>query len=190
MVALTALSLLSERDRHPYDIQREIRSRQKNFVLGLPHSLYRAVERLSRDELIEPIETTKEGSRPERTLYRITEEGRQEFYRRIGQLISAPAQDSPSFAVAIAELDAICQLAETHVSRAAVLEQEYLRAIRTAELAWVNSIIEDLRTARLSWDSPAAIRDSTTLTNPEDAEASSQGKTELQAITSEWPNRD
>jgi hypothetical protein len=47
MVSLTALALLNERERHPYDMQREIRSRQKDFVVGLPHSLYRAIDRLA-----------------------------------------------------------------------------------------------------------------------------------------------
>jgi hypothetical protein len=33
-----------------------------------------------------------------------------------------------------------------------VLEIEYIRAVRVAELAWVNAVIEDLRDGRLMWD--------------------------------------
>ncbi|MBV9164000.1 MAG: PadR family transcriptional regulator [Pseudonocardiales bacterium] len=214
-VSLTALALLNERERHPYDMQREIRLRQKDFVAGLPHSLYRAIERLTRDELIEPAETTREGNRPERTVYRITDEGRQEFYSRIGQLISAPALDSPSFAVAlsfagyfpdtsilhaltarvpqlegeIAGLSAVSQLAGAHVQRVALLEQEYLHAIRVAELKWTKSVIEDLRFGRLTWDSAAAIHDPTSLVNNDDTKAERRGDAELRAIGDELPRR-
>lgn len=35
--------------------------------------------------------------------------------------------------------------------RVAMLESEYLVAVTAAELAWVQSVIEDLRARRLSW---------------------------------------
>jgi DNA-binding PadR family transcriptional regulator len=180
---------------------------------------YRAIDRLARDELIEPAETTREGNRPERTVYRITDEGRQEFYSRIGQLISAPALDSPSFAVAlsfagyfpdtailhaltarvpqlegeIAGLSAVSQLAEAHVQRVALLEQEYLHAIRAAELTWTKSVIEDLRSGRLTWDSAAAIHDPRSLVNNlvnnEDTGAERRRMAGLRAIGDERPRR-
>ncbi|MGQ0774777.1 MAG: hypothetical protein ACT4NY_10230 [Pseudonocardiales bacterium] len=31
------------------------------------------------------------------------------------------------------------------------LEEEYLRVITVAELAWVDSVVEDLRAGRLAW---------------------------------------
>jgi DNA-binding PadR family transcriptional regulator len=40
---------------------------------GLPQSLYHAVDRLSRDELITPAEISRAGRRPERTVYEIIE---------------------------------------------------------------------------------------------------------------------
>nr|MDQ2831085.1 hypothetical protein [Chloroflexota bacterium] len=41
---------------------------------------------------------------------------------------------------------------EFHLPRLYLVEQEYMRALRQAELAWVRAVIADIRSGRLSWD--------------------------------------
>jgi DNA-binding PadR family transcriptional regulator len=63
--ALAILSLLFERDMHPYEIRRKVRQRGKGEFVDLrPGSLYRTIERLQRSGLVEPVETTRAGRFP------------------------------------------------------------------------------------------------------------------------------
>ena len=76
MVALTTLGLLSEQPCHPYEIQRMLRrSATRPTRSARPAALYRAIEELEAAGYIEPLETSREGRRPERTVYRITPRG-------------------------------------------------------------------------------------------------------------------
>src|SRR5262249_14100579 len=103
-VGLNVLALLHEQPRHPYDMQRTLRERRldQSFRLGgLPRSLYHAVDRLARRGLIEPAETTREGNRPERTVYRITDEGRDEFDAGLRYLLETPATEHPALAAGL-----------------------------------------------------------------------------------------
>jgi DNA-binding PadR family transcriptional regulator len=179
LVDLTVLALLSETPRHPYDMHRQIRLRNKTFLMGLPRSLYHAVDRLDREGLVEPMETQRDGNRPERTVYRLTEDGSAQFHLRLSELLTNPSADYPAFTAAvsfltrlepgtarevlelratmlegqIAELDARIRPAGP---RPAMLETEHLRAIRAAELEWVRSIAADIATGRLTWNSADA----------------------------------
>ena len=182
-LGLTALALLAEQPRHPYDIQRTIRERRMDQAFragGMPRSLYHTVDRLARAGLIEPAETTREGNRPERTVYRITDEGREEFDSRVRQLLEKPVAEHPVLPAALGfvayltpgvVLDAlegrlvllISELAGIDASLTALREQmrlprivllglECRRALRQAELDWSRSLVEELRGGTLSWD--------------------------------------
>src|SRR5213082_2812156 len=73
---LAVLSLLRERPMHPYEILRLLKERHKDDVLVLKRgSLYNAIRRLEGAQFIEALETTRNGRRPERTTYRLTEAG-------------------------------------------------------------------------------------------------------------------
>ena len=88
---LTVLCLLREGPRHPYEMQRLIRERHKDDFLQLkPGSLYHAIERLAKAGLIEEMETSREGRRPERTVYRLTECGDVEALAWLRGLLSKP----------------------------------------------------------------------------------------------------
>ena len=66
---LMVLVLLAEAPMHPYEMQRLMQWRGKDQVVRVQRgSLYPAVERLMRAGLIEPLETEREGRRPERTV--------------------------------------------------------------------------------------------------------------------------
>lgn len=180
VIALTVLSLLSEEPMHPYQIERVIRERHKEWAMGKTRSLYHAVDRLLVDELIEPLETSREGKRPERTVYAITEHGREEQQAWLTDLIEQPAPEHPLFLVAVsflaylpaaAALEALRiravalegQVAgveiwiralnqELRLPRPVTIEVELHLALRQAELAWVRSVVAEIGSGKLHWD--------------------------------------
>src|SRR6516162_1011722 len=92
--SLTVLCLLKERPMHPYEMQRLIRQRKNDNFLDLKRgSLYHAIGRLQRAGLIEVVSTTREGRRPERTTYRLTEAGAHEVLAWLRELLANPARD-------------------------------------------------------------------------------------------------
>src|SRR5262245_60377410 len=100
--ALTVLCLLHEGPMHPYEMQRLIRQRKKDEFLDLKRgSLYHAIGRLQRAGLIEVVSVSREGRRPERTVYRLTSEGEQERLSWMRELLSNPAHDSTQFFAAL-----------------------------------------------------------------------------------------
>ncbi|HVA23329.1 MAG TPA: PadR family transcriptional regulator [Chloroflexota bacterium] len=183
LLALTVLGLLSEQPRHPYDLQRLIRSRHKDFAAEKARGLYHAVDRLVRKSLIEPVETNREGRRPERTIYQLTENGRDEFETWLRDLLENPVAEHPVFTAAvsflcylpqatacealqartvaleseIAGLDAALRVLQENLAlpRLFLIEHEFTRALRAAELAWVRGLIDDMTAGRLGWDRAA-----------------------------------
>src|SRR5450631_3956761 len=95
MVALTTLGLLSEQPCHPYEIQRLLKERHKSYAVGKTRTLYRAIEELEAAGYIESVETSREGRRPERTVYRITSDGSEELENWIADLLSTPVDETP-----------------------------------------------------------------------------------------------
>ena len=76
-LALAVLACLHERPMHPYEMASTMRERGKEQSIKLNYgSLYTVVDSLARSGLIEAMEATREGRRPERTVYRLTEAGR------------------------------------------------------------------------------------------------------------------
>src|SRR5689334_6393452 len=100
--ALTVLCLLRERPMHPYEMQRLIRQRHNDAFLDLKRgSLYHAIERLERAGLIEIVETSREGRRPERTVYRLTEKGEREALDWLRELLAKPVSEPSQFLAAM-----------------------------------------------------------------------------------------
>src|SRR5215472_3360273 len=92
--SLTVLVFLRLRPMHPYELQSIIRLTHKDDFLQLnPGSLYNSIERLLQAGLIEAAETTRSGKRPERTVYRITEQGGVEAIKWLRELLETPAAD-------------------------------------------------------------------------------------------------
>ena len=61
---------------HGYDVRRELLSwRADQWGNLAPGSVYSQIKTLERDGLIEVVSTQQEGSRPERTAYKLTGEG-------------------------------------------------------------------------------------------------------------------
>ncbi|MGA3183866.1 MAG: PadR family transcriptional regulator [Candidatus Dormibacteria bacterium] len=179
-IALTALALLTEQPLHPYEMQRLMHDRRKDYAEGKMRALYRAIEELEAAGWIEPAETTREGRRPERTVYRITPEGHEALEDWLQDVLERPAREHLVFTAGVgllaylpldraldalqhravelrAELAARAEASaaltqEMHLPRVVLLEDEHERALREAELRWVLSLVEDMRAGRLTWD--------------------------------------
>jgi len=176
---LAVLCLLYERPMHPYEMQRTLVERKKDLVLGLKKgSLYHAINRLERRDLIKAKETSRDGRRPEKTTYELTEAGQSDLFTRLKSHISTPKWEpndfmaSLSFLVFLPVADAtaaletrqtqltteIAELAHTlvaakpHAGRINLLELEYMHAMKTAEQKWVAEVLADVRDGRLVWD--------------------------------------
>ena len=76
---------------HPYEMQRLIRERKKDEFLDLKRgSLYQNIGRLDQAGLIAKLETTRDGRRPERTVYRLTEAGERDLLAWLRDLLANP----------------------------------------------------------------------------------------------------
>ena len=179
--ALTVLALLLTGPRHTYEMHRLMLDTHKDFVTGLPRSMYHAVERLLRAELIEVVRTDRAEGRPERTVCGLTGAGRAELAQRVRRLLEHPEPDSTLFVAALsflgclpvsqaraalevrrAELErridgarvALAQVAG--LPRLLLVEAEFEVARLAAERDWVAGLLDDLDSGRLDW--PADIR--------------------------------
>jgi DNA-binding PadR family transcriptional regulator len=180
MVALTTLGLLSEQPCHPYEIQRLLKERHKSYAVGKTRTLYRAIEELEAAGYIEPLETSREGRRPERTVYRITPEGSEELENWLAELLSTPVDETPVFRVAVGllgyitqdraeaalatrmvslrarvmALDATLKMAQDDLGlpRLVLLELEHAMALAVAEIEWIRSLVADMETGALVWN--------------------------------------
>ncbi|WP_244210843.1 PadR family transcriptional regulator [Amycolatopsis kentuckyensis] len=106
-LALALLGLLLERPMHPYEMASTLRERYKGSTFKInPGSLYDTVEALAKHRWIEPVETVRDGNRPERTVYAHTELGRQEFVAWLDELVREPVEEYPKFVAAVSYLGA------------------------------------------------------------------------------------
>ncbi len=176
---LAVLALLRESPMHPYQMQKLLRERHKDELLVLKRgSLYHAIRRLEAASLIQAVRTAREGNRPERTTYSITVLGKKELSRWLRQMIGAPRREASDFMAALSFLpllpvdEAIARLGERSrrleaeivgltagmsavsewVSRIHLIETEYLRSMREAELMWVRRLESELRAGTLTWN--------------------------------------
>jgi DNA-binding PadR family transcriptional regulator len=179
--ALSVLSLLHERSMHPYEMRTLMRERGHDRAFRIRESsVYDTVARLAERGFIEPVEVNREGRRPERTVYAITEAGRDELLVWLWELASEPSAEYPAFAAPLmfiyslgkdramvalqqraARLEA--EISSADAFRRAVLadmpefprifgiEDEYAQAMRQAELAWVRATVAGLRDGTFPW---------------------------------------
>jgi len=171
-LALAVLACLFEKPMHPYEMATTLRERGKDQSIKLNYgSLYTVVEALQQHGLIVAQETEREGRRPERTVYRMTDPGRMELIDWVSELLSVPMKEFTRFeaglslagvlppddvaallrqrcnalALGIAQMQSVMTLArENGLARIFLIENEYQVAMRQAELSWTRSLIEEL----------------------------------------------
>jgi len=179
-LALTVLAMLNHEPLHPYGIQRLLKQWGKDQVVnvGQRAGLYRIIERLLAAGLIEVRETGRDQQYPERTVYQATDAGRHAAHSWLEEMLAEPKQEFPQFPAALSNLlmlmpdeaqqvlqqradaleatlrelrSSLDEEAASGLPRVTMLESEYLVAVTAAELAWLQSVIEDLQAQRLSW---------------------------------------
>jgi DNA-binding PadR family transcriptional regulator len=133
---IAILSLLWRQPMHPYEIRHRIRVQEIDRVIKVTHgTLYSTVDRLTATGLIQPVETSREGRRPERTVYEITDLGRDQLIDalRDGLMRSAPDYPGLAMAVSFAQLLAPDEVAE-------LLERRSIEA--EAQLTGMNAAVD------------------------------------------------
>jgi len=93
-LALAILASLAERPMHPYEISATLKERGKDQSVKLNFgSLYSVVAMLDKNGLIGVEGTSREGNRPERTVYAITDDGREKLDGWLSELLRNPAKE-------------------------------------------------------------------------------------------------
>jgi DNA-binding PadR family transcriptional regulator len=176
-LALAVLSSLYERPMHPYEVAQTLRSRAKHESIRLNYgSLYSVVDGLEARGLIRARETVREGRRPERTIYELTDTGARELVDWLSEMLSTPTKEYLQFEAALSCLpvlppeDAVALLTQRTkalevklaqhrgmqrmvqdrgLPRLFLLEEEYMAYLLEAELHWVTLVIKDIESGAL-----------------------------------------
>jgi len=105
-LGIAVLELLHERPMHPYEMATLMRERYVHLRVNVKAgSLYHTVERLFRDGLIEVVDTQRDGRRPERTVYGMTQTGLDEFTQRGRELLGDLVTEFPAFLSGLGVID-------------------------------------------------------------------------------------
>src|SRR6478735_2209155 len=137
-LALAVLALLWERPMHPYEMSMTLRERRKDESVRLNFgSLYSVVDSLVKHGLIEAASTEREGNRPQRTVYRITDAGATEAVDWMSDLVRTPVKEFPQFEAALSFLPLLApdDVARLLRLRAANLERDITVLATTIDAA-------------------------------------------------------
>jgi DNA-binding PadR family transcriptional regulator len=176
LLALAVLSAVIGKPMHPYEMASVLRERGKDQDMNIKWgSLYTVVQNLEKHALLEATGSVRQGGRPERTIYRITDAGREELKDWVRELVSTPEREHPRFKAGLSvlgvlrpdEATALLQqrlgLLEQEIAdqreslakfgrevpRLFLVEVEYDLAIREAEATWVRSLLDELTSGSL-----------------------------------------
>ena len=179
LLALAVMSYLSQQPMHPYELGRTLREHGDARSIKFNHgSLYMVVGQLAKAGYITELETSREGQRPERTVYALTDAGRAEFGDWLRELVAEPQQEYPHFVAALSLIAAlppsevvpllrhrldrlheasaeIRSLIDTTLDRGVpelfLVEEEYRLALLAAETAFIEELIGKITDARAGW---------------------------------------
>lgn len=177
LLALTVLNSLVERPMHPYELASVLRARGKDHSIKIKWgSLYTVMQNLEKHGFVEATGTTREGRRPERTVYAITPAGLAEVRDWLRELVGVPEREFPRFEAALAEIGVLppdevvelleqrlrildAELAEGRVAlgglaqglpRVFLIEMEYHMAMVGAEIEWIRGLLKEIREGTLT----------------------------------------
>ncbi len=106
---LVILGFLRGRSLYGYELKQlveEIMGDWTNIAFG---SIYYALDKLAQEGLVERIGTEQEGSRPSRTVYQITDAGRDEFLRLLRQVWDDVERHYFTFDIGLTFMEALSQ---------------------------------------------------------------------------------
>ncbi len=130
-LGISVLALLRAHPMHGYEMFQTLVERHADRIVKVrPGSLYHVVDRLTEEKLIRHAGTARDGRRPERAIYEITDAGVEALAGRVGQLIAVPAHEFPQFAVALVEIDTL----DADVAASAVDDRVGALEARVAEM--------------------------------------------------------
>jgi len=176
-LALAVLACLYEKPMHPYEIASTLRERHKDDSIKLNYgSLYSVVESLKGHGLIVEQQTARQGNRPERTVYEVTDAGRLELIDWLSELLCRPVKEFTRFEAGLSlvavlppkdvtglleercrrlqmeieQYRALRKLMVTQqIPRLFLIESEYRTTLREAELSWTRGLIADIASGTL-----------------------------------------
>lgn len=170
LMALAVLATVVQRPMHRYEMASVMRARGKERDMDIKWgSLYTVVQNLQRNGFLETIGVSRQGARPERTMYQITDAGRDELVDWTRELIAEPQPEHTRFVAGLsvlvvlapADVEALLRQrlerlyesidalrAEVRqaadVPRLFLIEDEYRIAMIQAEAAWTRSLLDEL----------------------------------------------
>ncbi|PXX61489.1 PadR family transcriptional regulator [Nocardia tenerifensis] len=172
LLALAVLSAMIDRPKHRYEIAHTLRERGKDQDMAIKWgSLYTVVQSLEKVGFLEIVGSERDGARPERVIYQITEAGRAELLDWTRELVAVPEPEQHRFIAGLSILsmlppDEVVELLGRRVDalnhiidnvrtelgqvkssglpRLFVVESEFGLAMLEAEAAWAHSLREEL----------------------------------------------
>ena len=179
LLGLAVLSYLTRGPMHPYELGRMLREHGDARSIKFNHgSLYMVVGQLERAGFVAAQETTRSGQRPERTVYALTDAGRDEFRDWLRELVEQPRHEYPNFVAALSLIAALppdeaVELLRRRLQRLAgeragirelvdstiesgvhplfLVEEDYRLALLDAETAFVEQLVERITDPRAGW---------------------------------------
>ena len=176
LMALAVLSTVIQRPMHPYEIASIMKARGKDRDMPIKWgTLYTVVGNLEKHGFIEAAESSRSGSRPERTVYRITRAGIDELRDWTGELVSTPEPEKTNFEAGLSVLGVLHpdeairllrvrldllttsladQRAEydrtvAEIPRMVLAEWDYQLALLAAEIDWVRGFLAELSSGEM-----------------------------------------
>lgn len=170
LLALAVLSVLVNGPMHPYEMASVLRERGKDADMPIKWgSLYTVVGNLTKHGLLAEVASDRQGARPERTVYRITDAGRAELADWARELLSTAEPERPRFKAGLSVLgiippddvagllrDRLAALTERldqragelaghqrQIPRLFLVEDEYELAMLRAEMRWIGALAEE-----------------------------------------------
>jgi DNA-binding PadR family transcriptional regulator len=164
---------------HPYELGRTLRDHGDARSIKFNHgSLYMVFQQLEKAGFIVALETTRDGQRPERTVYALTGAGRDEVRDWLRALVEVPQHEYPHFVAALSLIAALPpgevvdllgrrlrQLAEQRAEMRDqvdktlagglhplfLVEEEYRIALLDAEAMFIERFIEEINHPETGW---------------------------------------
>jgi DNA-binding PadR family transcriptional regulator len=179
LLALAVLAYLTQGPMHPYELGRTLQHNGDARSIKYRHaSLYMVVEQLAKAGLVVPVRSVKDGARPERTVYALTDAGRLELNDWLRDLLARPQHEHPQFVAALSlvaalppddvvellgrrldglseqrvEIESVMrQAAEAGVPALFLVEEEYRLAVLDAEVEFCRRFRDRITDPATGW---------------------------------------
>jgi len=170
---LVILGLLQRRPLHGYEIKHVIEDHMGDWTSIAFGSIYFALKKLTEEGMLEVIATERAGNRPSRTVYAVTDAGREEFLRLLREVwgkaerqyftidiglffmdVLSPEEILRHLEARLDELNRTLEyldrhraesMANPHVPHRARFIFDHSQAHLKAELAWTRALRAELR---------------------------------------------